>query len=211
MEAAGHPTFVSGAEVVDNGQPNDAGYPRQTPMLAGRVAAEGSYGWHAESPVLTDRLVNGFSLHRWNEAFVAHTRKDIFDRAMALRAFLREGLVPPPHEDRELSAREKRGREVFLSPGTRCASCHVPATEYTDREAYAVFASLPTPRGFSDDPEKRYKTPSLRFVGGTPPYLHDGRFPTLGALLAGNDDHMGRTNHLTATDKDALVAFLETL
>lgn len=207
----GHPTFVSGAEVVDNGDPKSAGYPRQTPMLAGRVAAEGSYGWHAESPVLTHRLVNGFSLHRWNDAFTDHTRKDLFDRAMALRAFLREGLVPPPHEERELSEREKRGREVFLSPETRCASCHVPSTEYTDREAYPVFASLPPPRGFADDPETRYKTPSLRFVGGTPPYLHDGRFPTLGALLAGNDDHMGRTNHLTATEKDALVAFLETL
>ncbi len=55
------------------------------------------------------------------------------------------------------------------------------------------------------------QTPSLRFVGGTPPYLHDGRFPTLAALVRGNDDHMGKTNHLTADDKSALVAFLETL
>jgi cytochrome c peroxidase len=175
------------------------------------VAAEGTYGWHAESPVLTHRLINGFSLHRWNDSEVPYERKELFQRAMALRAFLRKGLVPPPHEERELSDREKRGRDVFLGAGTGCSVCHVPATEYTDREVYPVFASLPVPHGFADDPEKAYKTPSLRFVGGTPPYLHDGRFATLGALLLGNDDHMGKTNQLSATDKDALVAFLETL
>ncbi len=210
-QTANRPAFVSGAELVDFGHPNDPGYARQTPMLAGRVAVEGPYGWHAESPVLTHRLVNGFALHRWTDDGPPHVRKDLFDRAMALRAFLRQGLVPPPHEERELSDQEKRGREVFLGAGTGCSVCHEPATEYTDRRAYPVFDGLPPPRGFVANPEKSYKTPSLRFVGGTPPYLHDGRFATLGALLAGNDDHMGRTNQLSAAEKNALVAFLETL
>jgi hypothetical protein len=29
--------------------------------------AEGPYGWHAESPNITDRLKNGFRLHRWGD------------------------------------------------------------------------------------------------------------------------------------------------
>jgi len=208
---ARHPTFVSGAAVVAMGGPEDAGYARQTPMLAGRVAVEGTYGWHAESPVLTHRLVNGFALHRWNDAVTAYVARDLFDRAMALRAFLRQGLVPPPHVEGPLSEQQRVGREVFLSSGTGCSGCHAPATEYTDREPYRLFAGLPPPPGFVADPESRYKTPSLRFVGGTPPYLHDGRFATLTALVQGNDDHMGKTSHLSATEKNALVAFLETL
>jgi cytochrome c peroxidase len=65
----------------------------------------------------------------------------------------------------------------------------------------------------TDEPAENaaYKTPSLRFVGGTPPYLHDGRFPTLAALIEGNDDHMGATKQLSASDKAALAAFLEML
>ena len=207
-----HPTFVSGGELVaSTGKPDDAGFARQTPMLAGRVAVEGPYGWHAESPILTHRLINGFGLHRWNEPERLYQRRELYDRAMALRAYLRKGLVPPPHEERALSEKEKQGRDIFLGERAACAGCHVPATEYTDREAYAVFGALPPPRGFAADPEARYKTPSLRFVGGTPPYLHDGRFATLAALVAGNDDRMGKTSHLTANERDALVAFLETL
>src|SRR5262249_42158475 len=39
-------------------------YPRQTPMLAGRVRAAGPYGWHAEAADLVERLKRGFRLHR---------------------------------------------------------------------------------------------------------------------------------------------------
>ena len=33
----------------------NVGFPRQTPMLAGRVAARGPYGWHGESADLNAR------------------------------------------------------------------------------------------------------------------------------------------------------------
>ena len=35
--------------------------------------------------------------------------------------------------------------------------------------------------------------------------------PSLAALISGNEDHMGQTDQLSASDKAALVAFLETL
>ena len=64
---------------------------------------------------------------------------------------------------------------------------------------------------FTADPDSAFKTPSLLFVGGTPPYYHDGRAPTLEALISGNDDRMGKTRQLSEEDRAALVAFLRTL
>src|SRR5262249_3722085 len=149
-------------------RPEERGFPRQTPLLAGRVVAEGPYGWHAESGTLTDRLKAGFLLHRWNDTSESYSQRDLYDRAMALRAFLRQGLVPPPRETRELSPDETRGQEVFLSAQAGCSVCHVPSMNYSDRERYALFTQLPIPAGSAEDPEKRYKTPSLRSVVGTP-------------------------------------------
>ena len=181
-------------------------------MLAGRVAAARSlHGWHGESATLLDRLIAGFSLHRWDEPGAsAHGERKV--SATAIQAFVRAGLVPPPHEDRALTAKELRGRELFLGDETGCWTCHAGAPEYTNRKSFPVFpdADEPADAGVPAD-STAYKTPSLRFVGGTPPYLHDGRFPTLAALIEGNDDHMGATNQLSASDKAALAAFLETL
>jgi DNA-binding beta-propeller fold protein YncE len=209
-----HANFFGSAENVPGWDPAKkagGGFARQTPHLAGRLIAEGPYGWHAESPHLTHRLINGFALHRWGDSFSDYEARDLYDRAMAIRAFVREGLAPPPHEERPLTDEEKRGQQIFLSEETRCASCHVPAMEYSDRETYAVLGKLPPPAGFDEDDVKEYKTPSLRFVGGTAPYMHDGRFRTLEELVDLNEDRMGRTKQLAKSDRAALVAYLRTL
>lgn len=57
----------------------------------------------------------------------------------------------------------------------------------------------------------RFDTPSLRFVGGTAPYLHDGRYPTVRAALTGMDGMMGHVGQLDAEELDALLAYLQTL
>ena len=205
-----HPNFVSSASVLGDEIPFTEGFTRQTPMLAGRVAAEGPYGWHGESPSLSERLVAGFSLHRWDEGRYVKD-SELRARTSALEAFVRSGLVPPPRQERPLTPTENHGRDLFFDPATGCSTCHAAATEYTDRKAYPVFPDASAAQVVSKDPNPRYKTPSLRFVGGTPPYLHDGRFPSLTALIDGNGDHMGQTDQLSASDKAALVAFLETL
>ena len=56
-----------------------------------------------------------------------------------------------------------------------------------------------------------FDTPSLRFVGGTAPYFHDGRFATLEDLLMNPGGRMGHTLHLSRRDALALTAYLETL
>ncbi len=205
-----HLNFVSSYAVLGDELSAIGGFTRQTPMLAGRVAADGPYGWHGESRSLAERFVAGFSLHRWDEPSRTAADGDRRARTSALEAFVRSGLVPPPHEERSLTPKEKLGRDLFFDTATGCATCHA-APEYTDRKAYPAFPDEGGPEVASADPKPRYKTPSLRFVGGTPPYLHDGRFPSLAALIAGNDDHMGQTNQLSASDKAALVAFLEAL
>lgn len=207
-----HPKFKAGPSLsrafVDGEEPNDFGMARQTPMLAGRVDAAGPYGWHAESATLEQRIRDGFQLHRVMD--LNTDGKTLHDRAAPLVAYLRKGLVPPPREDRELTAVERRGKEVFEMPQTQCADCHVPKTDFTDRFALPLrgFATLPL---FTEDPERGYKTPSLLFVGGTPPYYHDGSASTLEELVEKNHDRMGRTSQLTSEDRTALVAYLRTL
>lgn len=185
------------------------GVARRTPMLAGRVAAAGPYGWHGESPTLPARLEAGFGLHRWG-GLPEHGKDDLSARSVRLAAFLRRGLVTPPRPERELDATEKRGEDIFLSQEAGCSGCHVPTSEYTDRAAYPIPRVARRP-GFDDEKEQEFKTPSLRFVGGRPPYFHDGRAPSLEWILDNNDDRMGKTNHLPAADRAALVAFLRTL
>jgi DNA-binding beta-propeller fold protein YncE/cytochrome c peroxidase len=184
------------------------GYARQTPMLAGRANAKGPYGWHGESADVEARLVAGFDLHRW----LAGGENPVMQHAFAgyLATFIREGLVPPPRVDRPLTAEEARGKAVFESPEAQCVKCHVPETGYTDRIPVALKPWKTAP-GFVEDPNPAFKTPSLLFVGGSPPYLHDGRFDTLEALIDGNGDRMGKTTQLSPDDRRALVAFLRTL
>jgi len=184
------------------------GYPRQTPMLAGRVAAAGPYGWHGESETLVKRLVDGFGLHRWRLG--AGTAENRLARAGHLAKFLREGLVAPEALKRELTDEEKKGKTIFESEKAQCSRCHVPTTGFTDRAPIPVGAQ-PVIKGFAQEENIAFKTPSLTYVRGTAPYFHDGRYESLLALVEKNPDTMGKTMHLTADEKKALVAYLETL
>ena len=56
-----------------------------------------------------------------------------------------------------------------------------------------------------------FRTPTLREVGQSAPYFHDGRYATLRALLTGSDGNMGHTNHRSSTELDALEAYLRSL
>lgn len=71
--------------------------------------------------------------------------------ARELVPFVREGLTPPPRIERALTEEEQRGKALFGSPATRCATCHLPASDYTDRNTAPLKAFKP-PAGFSEDP-----------------------------------------------------------
>jgi hypothetical protein len=184
------------------------GVARRTPMLAGRVNAEGPYGWHAESPTIIDRETRGFGLHRWG-AVPDRPAVEIEMRAKALADFLRRGLVPPAKRvSTDESAR--RGELLFSSKAVGCAECHVPSTNYTTRQAYPL-APLPARAGFDDEVDTKFKIPSLSYLLGRAPYFHDGSAPDLAQLIEKNGNRMGKTAQLTAVERADLVAFLETL
>ena len=103
----------------------------------------------------------------------------------------------PP--SRALSPEEARGREIFNSPETSCSVCHAGEGVYTDGIRRDVGTG------------GAYDTPSLRFLGDTAPYMHDGRYATLRELLVASDGKMGFTRHLDDADMSALIAYLKIL
>jgi len=201
--------FLATEMLADKTKEGRLGYARQTPMLAGRVASSGPYGWHAQNETLRARLAEGFERHRWRFGEVDSKKWMVGVRANALGPFLRKGLVLPPRKAGPLTEQEQRGKEVFESDASQCVRCHVPANEFTDRMPYPLKADPPA--GFEKEANRNFRTPSLLFVGGTPPYFHDGRALTLGALIARNGDKMGKTSHLSSAARAALVAYLERL
>ncbi|MBK7863860.1 MAG: c-type cytochrome [Archangiaceae bacterium] len=199
------------------------GTARQTPMLAGRRLTETApYNWLGSAPTLEENVrqtVQGRLLGRGLEA----------DELAALTRYLREGLRPvqAPRPALEPSAVEL-GRELFTSATVGCASCHPPDFAFTDGtrhdvQSFAADERPDLPRSLLrlrdgtvaalDNPElpSAFDTPSLVGVALTAPYFHDGSARTLREVIEQNHDRMGSTSALSATEVDALVAYLSTL
>ena len=181
------------------------GRARQTPMLAGRVASPGPFGWRGESDTLEARIQHGARLHRWGATPHAQQFTKPSDHARALAAFLRVGLRPPARQA-AAAAQVARGRALFESDEVGCSACHI-----AERSPRLADGGVPARSGYADESGVAFRTPPLAFVGGTPPYFHDGSVNSLDALVAQNHDRMGRTTHLSGEDRAALVAYLRTL
>lgn len=125
-----------------------------------------------------------------------------------LAAFVNSIQLPPnPHRLTNGSTSDEavRGRIVFESAKTRCATCHTgPA--FTDRKRYDVGTGTSARERLGP----RFDTPSLRGLYASAPYLHDGRAITLRALLttANLKDRHGMTSHLGKKQLDDLIRFL---
>jgi len=127
----------------------------------------------------------------------------------------------------------KRGYEVFrrVDKGN-CASCHAIAEHtalFTDNEFHNIGVGVrngaPTDLGryevtHTDRDRGAFKTPSLRNIAETAPYMHDGSLDTLEQVIdfhatGGNAnpwlDSKIRKRHLTTREKADLVAFLTSL
>ena len=127
------------------------------------------------------------------------------------------------------TAEENEGYKLFRN---NCASCHSGAlftdesfrntgmyynAQYNDRGRYRVTLD------WNDN--MKFRVPSLRNVEYTAPYMHDGRFTTLEAVLnfysdlvenqpnldplLKKDGHVGIS--MNATEKQYIIAFLKTL
>ncbi len=148
----------------------------------------------------------------------------------ALAAYVRSLVSPPTRFDawiegdaRALSAAEVRGFTLFTGKAG-CVLCHA-GWRFTDDRFHDI--GLP-----GKDPGRgavpggtpglgAFKTPSLRELAHTAPYMHDGSLPTLAAVLAHYSGgfvrrpslapNMKRDLRFGAQEKADLAAFLRTL
>lgn len=152
------------------------------------------------------------------------------------------------------SAQENQGKAIFFGqsqggPPAQCGACHMqgnaispPPPGMPQGDNAAIFyGPVPANNGLIDDEDDgfgevtgdaqnngEFKSPSLRNVAMTGPYMHDGRFDTLAEVVDhyvdGVEDHPNLhpllrdpmtqqpvVLNLDDNDKAALVAFLETL
>jgi cytochrome c peroxidase len=111
------------------------------------------------------------------------------------------------------TAQELAGEKVFLGKG-RCSECHVPQQSFLDHQMHDLKLERFYRVGqVSNDqvaiPDGPIKTFTLRGIKDSPPYLHDGRLPTLADTVEFFNLILGL--QLSAQEKESLVVYMLTL
>lgn len=139
-----------------------------------------------------------------------------YDRVTAALAAFQRTLISfgSAYDRNALSPLARKGAAQFAASG--CAACHSGA-DFTDGQVHYVgtaapseadgsaYGGKPLPPGFEPPPE-RFRTPSLRNVAVTGPWLHDGQSPSMEAAIRRH-----AAQQLTDVEMPALLAFLESL
>lgn len=192
---------------------------------------------HKEMDLTLDEAVARLKDHRnypglFQAAFGAGVSVEGLSRALAsyLRTIL-SGDAPVDRYatgDREaLSAQAVQGLRIFRGKGN-CTACHAGPT-YTDERFHNTGVGwrdgrLSDPGRFAVSGKVEelgaFKTPTLREIAWTAPYMHDGSLATLSDVVeffdrGGNPnpylDRKLRPLRLSAEEKQALVLFLQSL
>jgi cytochrome c peroxidase len=167
----------------------------------------------------------------FDAAFPGETRGVTFDHLVKAIAAFERTLISGDSpfdayvfggEHGALSPEAKEGMALFYSRRIGCAGCHSGfnfSGNWRDEKGETGRASFAR-NGTSAEP---IRVPTLRNVALTAPYMHDGRFATLDAVLAhysdlallpegaaGIDRRLPQAP-LTADERAALIAFLESL
>lgn len=150
----------------------------------------------------------------------ADGRIDMAGVTKALAAFQRTMISNQSPYDRwrsgardALSEIQQQGERAFAR---RCAACHA-GPDLSDGRFHRIEPGASDPE--AGDPGlgeitgraadiARFRTPGLRNVALTAPYLHDGSAPTIAAAI---DRHAGISHRLDAADRRAIEAFLDGL
>tara|TARA_B110000977_G_scaffold34937_1_gene46706 strand:- start:392 stop:1375 length:984 start_codon:yes stop_codon:yes gene_type:complete len=151
---------------------------------------------------------------------------DAFVITRAIAAFERTFLSGnSKYDTNQLSEPEQRGMALFFSDSLACSSCHgtflftnqQPENnglyeQYTDSGRYIL-------TGLQED-IGRFKTPTLRNIELTSPYMHDGSLSSLEEVIAhyesGGMNHVNQSAMLkgftlTETEREELIVFLNSL
>ncbi len=119
-----------------------------------------------------------------------------------------------------LSAAARRGGDLFGSDRARCTACH-GGPNLTDEGFHRLGVGFDEPTAdlgryrVTGDANDRgaFKTPTLRNVAQTPPYMHRGQLPDLEGVVewyarGGNGDGEIKPLDLSAQEKSDLAEFL---
>ncbi len=208
---------------------------RNAPALVNRGYGR-AFFWDARLQSLEEQVLKpiedpnemGFSVEQ-AASRVGLTRDEI---SRALSSYVRSILSGNSRFDRfangdrtALSDEEQRGLAIFRGKGN-CTACHV-GPNFTDERTHNTGVAWNPSTGsgqgeFSDEGAGRgaFKTPTLREVARTAPYMHDGSLATLDDVLTFYDRGGNRNPHLdeeirpiglSAAERQALLAFLATL
>jgi cytochrome c peroxidase len=210
---------------------------RNAPSLVNRGYGR-AFFWDGRTTTLEEQVLHPIRRRDEMDMTVAEAAArvtvDETTLARALASYVRSIRAGNARVDRHMSghaglitALELTGLQVFRGKGN-CTACHV-GPNFTDERFHNTGVAWRDGR-FSDDGRAvvsgqdddrgAFKTPTLREVARTSPYMHDGSIPTLEAVVDFYE-RGGRPNpHLdpevrprpfTAEDKRALVAFLRAL
>jgi cytochrome c peroxidase len=219
--------FSDGREVARG--INDAQGTRNAPALINRGYGS-SFFWDGRAKSLEqqalDPILNPRELGLTEAELQQRTQLTTSQVTDALASFVRTIRSGDSRFDRytagqsnALNALEKAGLAVFRGRGN-CSTCH-PGPNFTDDQLHNTGVAWRdgalADRGGG---QGRFKTPTLREVSRTAPYMHDGSLATLedviefyseGGRPNPNLDAEIRPRNFTAAEKRALLAFLQSL
>ncbi|MBL7999910.1 MAG: c-type cytochrome, partial [Candidatus Kapabacteria bacterium] len=188
---------------------------------------------YADTSVVISRLNNDTLLQgKFRTAFTQSTTPNMRDGVKAIAAFCRSLLSGNSRYDKftrgdssALNDAEKRGLALFNSSRTQCSSCH-SGFNYTDNQYHSL--GLHTHyydegRFYATKREQdvgKFKTPTLRNVAVSKPYMNEGLFQTLdevmehynsGGKLFINKDARMKPLNLSKQEVADIVAFMKSL
>jgi cytochrome c553 len=125
----------------------------------------------------------------------------------ALKAYQHGLAKPAPRAGSFDAAAAGRGRQVFAGAG-QCARCHSGAS-FTDGKLHAAAETGMDAAYAARSATKKYRATPLRALWQHPPYFHDGRAASLGAVV----DHYETALKLklSAEQKKDLVEYLKSI
>lgn len=203
--------------------------PRNVPAIVNRAYGR-AFFWDGRIRTLEEQviqpIINPLELDLTMEEASARVGLSVTAITNGLASYVRSILSADARFDRylfgdrdALTADERRGLEVFRGKGN-CVACHV-GPNFTDEQLHNTGVAF-----LDGDPidtgggVANFKTPTLREVARSAPYMHDGSLATLEAVVDFYSDG-GRPNpnldreiaprNLTQPDKHSLIAFLRAL
>jgi cytochrome c peroxidase len=219
--------------------------PRNAPALINRAYGR-TFFWDGRTSSLEEQVLKPIQdpneMDLTLEQAAARTKLDVPTMSRALASYVRSILSGDSPYDRyvngdrsALSSEQQLGLAIFRGKGN-CTACHV-GPGFTDEQFHNTGVAWRTPSAgsgqagsFADEgrfaisrnlrDRGAFKTPTLREVARTAPYMHDGSFAALedvvefyseGGRPNANVDGEIRPRHFTSEEKRALVAFLRSL